>query len=382
MSAADDSVAVLYWVPHAPPDRMLASVRRVHSVTPHPNADHLSVVKLSVVGVLDTPCGSQVVVHSERTAYRPGDCVLYVEDGAVLPLHRPEFEFMRARFKGRVRTLRLRGELSHGLIFPVRLIRGQLLFEGDDVTDALWLQKYVPAEERERYTLSDHRGTTAPFPSHLCRRRKETRVQNVAWARWGAAAKDVVFTEKLRGTSATYVFDAQGQLTHVCSRNRTHVVEDDSIWWCVARELRAVLLLHRQTRTQFLTRCPVVIQGEICGPRIAGNPYGLPQPVFYVCSSSDQFVRHPADVTQRLAFLLGQPTVPVVADHVDLTGVAVPDLLLRYAQGPSLLNPARPREGVIGRSRVDGAAHYAFQALNPAVPNHPPNTSSATIGSA
>lgn len=89
------AAAVVYLVPHAEPDRVLASVRRVHSVVKHPQADRLSLLNISVLGQPDEACGWQMVVNHEQTHYLPGDLVIYVEIDAVLPLNRPEFEFLR-----------------------------------------------------------------------------------------------------------------------------------------------------------------------------------------------------------------------------------------------------------------------------------------------
>jgi hypothetical protein len=51
----------------------------------------------------------------------------------------PEFEFLRERHF-RVRTIRLRGELSQGLLIPAK----PSWIEGQDVTDELGVRVYEP----------------------------------------------------------------------------------------------------------------------------------------------------------------------------------------------------------------------------------------------
>jgi len=353
---------VVYLVPHAEPDRVLASIRRVHSVVKHPQADRLSLLNISVLGQPDEACGWQMVFNHEQTHYMPGDLVVYVEIDAVLPMDRPEFEFLREKSKGRVKTLALRGELSQGLVFPLALLPDpSSRSEGDDVTHLLGLRKFVPPEERDSYTTGG--SGIVKFPSQLCQRTEEIRLQNTNLADWGEAASDVMFTEKLHGTSATYIFDAEGRLTHVCSRNVVRA-EDDSVWWLVARRLQKVLT-EEKSREEFQALCPVVLQGEICGPQINENLYQLTQPELYLFTTSGlEFNRHTRAQTEHIARVLGQSVVPMVADHVDLRGLPTKQILMDYAEGQSLLNPKALREGVVGRSNVVCRSKFSFKAIN------------------
>lgn len=349
-----------YLVPHSKADRVLASVRRVHSLVLHPQADKLSLLSVSVLGRLEEACGWQVVVNHEQHAYERDDLVVYIEIDAVLPMNRPEFQFME-QHKGRVKTVRIRGELSQGLVFPLTLLPARDWSEGDDVTAELEICKFVPLEERDSYTLGG--SCNVPFPSSICERTEEVRIQNTNLARWGEAARDVVLTEKLHGTSATYLFDAQGHLTHVCSRNFVKA-EDQSVWWHMARQLLSTLQDEKVTE-EFRQLCPLVVQGEICGPNINGNLYRLPQPTLFVFTTANwNFDRHEPTRTKRIAAVLRVPTVPEVANHVDLTDCSPRDILSRFAEGPSLLQPQTLREGVVGRSNLKHGPLFSFKALN------------------
>ena len=73
---------------------------------------------------------------------------------------RTEFEFLRSA-KFRIRTVCLRGQISQGICFSLRLV-GDGFCEGDDVTDLLGVSKYDPP------VPSNLAGRVkGPFPSFL-----------------------------------------------------------------------------------------------------------------------------------------------------------------------------------------------------------------------
>jgi RNA ligase (TIGR02306 family) len=117
--------------------RRLATIEVIASISAHPNADALE---------LATVRGWQCVVKKGK--FSAGDYCVYVKINSVLP-ERPEFEFMRHR-NFRVRTIKLRGELSQGIVFPLSICDtfehvGNLDFKvGDDVTNLLEIKLYTP----------------------------------------------------------------------------------------------------------------------------------------------------------------------------------------------------------------------------------------------
>src|SRR4051812_15576314 len=108
------------------PVRMLASIQTVNTVEPIPNADAIEKVRV---------LGWWVVV--KKGEHRPGDQVVYCEIDSLLP-ERPEFEFLRpGSFKPaqtdasgvevlpagfRIKTVRLRGQVSQGICFPLSIL--------------------------------------------------------------------------------------------------------------------------------------------------------------------------------------------------------------------------------------------------------------------
>lgn len=98
-------------------ERKLASVRRIAAIDPIEGADQIVCVTVD---------GWKLVSNKEN-GFKVGDLVIYFEIDSFLPCI-PEFEWMRARCYKKtenlgegflVRTIKLRGQVSQGLIVPI-----------------------------------------------------------------------------------------------------------------------------------------------------------------------------------------------------------------------------------------------------------------------
>ena len=115
-------------------ERALAHVEKIIDIQPIPGAD-----KIEVATVL----GWKVVI-AKADNFQIGDKVVYIEIDSKVP-ERPEFEFLRDR-KFRVRTIRLRGQYSQGLIVPMSILGNKDYEVGIDVTKELGITYYIPAD--------------------------------------------------------------------------------------------------------------------------------------------------------------------------------------------------------------------------------------------
>ena len=128
-------------------ERKLASVRSISNLSPIEGADKIE---------LATVDGWKVVVAKD-VGHKVGDLIIYCEIDSFLPI-KEEFEFLRkSSFKKmgdqegfRLKTIRLRGQISQGLIMPISVLNPPDTniyvepFEGLDVTEMLGIVKYEP----------------------------------------------------------------------------------------------------------------------------------------------------------------------------------------------------------------------------------------------
>ena len=103
--------------------RKLATVQEIETLSPIDGAD--SIVKATMKGL-----GWECVV--KKGEFNVGDKIIYIEVDSVVP-DKPEYEFLRER-KFRVRTIRLKKQISQGLILPITALEryGSLEKIGED----------------------------------------------------------------------------------------------------------------------------------------------------------------------------------------------------------------------------------------------------------
>ena len=100
-------------------ERVLASVRVIKDISPIEGADKIEVATVD---------GWKVVVAKD-VGHKVGDMVIYCEIDSFLPI-REEFEFLRkSSYKKmgdeegfRLRTIKLKGQISQGLILPLSIL--------------------------------------------------------------------------------------------------------------------------------------------------------------------------------------------------------------------------------------------------------------------
>lgn len=312
-------------------ERKLASIRRIENVLPIEGAD---MIEVSVVG------GWKVVTR--KGEYKPGDLAIYCEVDSFLPI-KDEFEFLRkSSYKKmgeqegfRLKTIRLRGQLSQGLLLPVSQEVLSLYKEGDDVTDLLGIVKYeppIPAELAGK--------VKGMFPSFL-RKTDEERIQNLTenYNKW--KEKEFYVTEKLDGSSATYYL--KGGEFGVCSRNLELLETEGNTFWKVARELDLENKLRETGRN-------ISIQGELVGEGIQGNPYKIKGQTLYFFNAFDTDIQQYYSQKEMEDFIqsLNLKTVPILDRSYKLPETV--EELLQYADSKSELNKDFGREGVVVRS--------------------------------
>ena len=183
--------------------RVTAEVLTVH---PHPNADAL---ELAQVGLY------RAVVA--KGAYRTGDIALYVPEQAVLPAALIEELGLTGRLAGkakdRVKAVRLRGELSQGIVCrPAALAEADLVraaTDGEDFAERLGITKWAPPIPP---TMD---GDVEAAPDLL----PWTDIENIQrYPDVFEPGEPVAVTEKLHGTACLVTYAAEDGRVQVSSK--------------------------------------------------------------------------------------------------------------------------------------------------------------------
>lgn len=321
--------------------RQLASIQRIKNLESIENAD--AILKATVLGW-------QLVVRKDE--FQIGDLCVYIEIDSVMP-DRPEFEFLRAR-SNRVRTIRLRGQISQGICFPLSILpAGTPIEEGLDVTDLLGITKYEPPIPAQ--LAGTMKGN---FPSFVPKT-DETRVQILGALLEKYEGESCFITEKLDGSSVTYY--VKDGVFGVCSRNLDLLETEENSFWKVARALDVEGKLRSLGYN-------VAIQGELIGEGIQKNKYKLrgQHAYFFNVFDIDQYEYLSFEGFKSTLKTLDLKTVPILDDNFSL--IADIPALTELAIGKSKLCKTTHREGIVIRpleEKRDRRGRVSFKSINP-----------------
>jgi RNA ligase (TIGR02306 family) len=349
--------------------RTLASIQKIESLTPIDGADNIEVARC---------LGWNVVVR--KGEFNVGDPIVYFEIDSLLPSSNPYFDFLASRgtkkvdvggkiHEGyRLRTIRLRGQISQGLVAPLSLLPETAWEQdggkspwniGDDVTDLLGIVKYEPDLSKMGDGISGK--VKGLFPSFIPKT-DETRIQSMpALLDRLKHAGPIYVTEKLDGTSCT-VFFRDGEV-NVCSRNLNMLPDEENkqIHW---KAVKACGLDEKAT-----LRGDWAFQGEVMGGKVQGNKLGLATN-FYLYSiysiRSGKYLS--AESLRWVADRFQIPMVPILMwNESDFPSTV--DEWVDYATRKSVLNPQQWAEGVVVRPMQETyehllGNHLSFKVLN------------------
>ncbi len=308
--------------------RKLVTIRRVDNIIAIPGADN---IELAVVGAW------QCVV--KKGEFFVGSYGVYHEIDSWLPYVCEAYRFLMKPqgenkvFDGiegyRLRTMKMRGVISQGLLLPISSLLESDLTIVNNVTK---YEKYV--------TEPNGNVVVRNWPAFLPKTDQE-RYQNIAGkvAQWSSDDDLFEVTEKLDGSSCTVYF--KDGVVGVCSRNVE--IEEDATnpFWKVVDKYNLFDEISGLGRN-------IAIQGELISSKIQGNPYKLADGDFYfrpfnVFDIDEQKYLSTNDAMEVCADML-LDYVPILEDSVplDLLGD-----LIEYADGQSKLNKNVLREGLV-----------------------------------
>jgi hypothetical protein len=361
--------------------RKLASVQIISNIEPIENADMIE--KATVLG--------WEVVIAKKDNFKIGDKVIYIEVDSVMP-EKPEYEFLRSR-KFRIRTIKLKGQVSQGLILPLAnsLAVKTSVEVGQDVTESLGIEKYLSPSERDeaanqeqlikleksrlkkfmmRYSWFRRLFLTEKqkggFP-YWVSKTDEERIQNIPQVIEQFKDHVVYVTEKVDYQSVTFTGKMIKKYKFlpfkkykfvVCSRNMT-TNNKKSLYWQIAEKYNIENILKQNPN--------ITIQGEQGSPKIQGNKYGIIAPTFWVFNIINHATGQYFDYLQMFNFCKKHnlQTVPLMGFYkLHEIGHSVPELV-QFSKGKSVINTSIHREGVVVRSIVNGKKLLSFKVINP-----------------
>jgi RNA ligase (TIGR02306 family) len=180
------------------------------SLSPIENADRLELAHVD---------GTDYVAVVQKGLHQTGDLIVYIPEAAILPdqiinemgLVAEDGKTMLAggtlnadgtKKRDRVKALKLRGQLSQGLIFSHTERLGQLV-EGQDYSEALGITKYLPPIPMEM----------AGTVEHETEMRTYTDIENIKnYPNILVAGEPVIASEKLHGSCTIFTRSTDGRL--------------------------------------------------------------------------------------------------------------------------------------------------------------------------
>jgi len=350
--------------------RKLATIRRIDDIQPIKKAD---AIEVATVG------GWKSVV--KKGEFEVGQTIIYCEIDSFLPI-REEFEFLRPSSylkledgtEGfRLRTVKLRGQVSQGLIIPLNsLVKAGYEFDlvsvipadgkedhaddyttynlkvpapdyvlplkmGTDVTELLGITKY------EKPIPKELEGRIHGYMDSRIKKTNEERIQNLTDDYEELKKYAYVESEKLDGESFT-AFVLENRFG-VCTRELDLIIpeeySDD-----LPNHLKYSLKNNMEEKVRSLGK-NVAFQGELIGPGISKNKYNLKELQFRLFNIFDieTYSYYPKHEMIEIAKDLSIRLAPIVFDKTTLPNTV--DELLKTVEGKSYLNLDTEREGSV-----------------------------------
>ncbi len=344
--------------------RKLASIQTILKLEPITKAD--AIEKATILGW-------EVVV--KKGDFKVGDSAVYFEIDSLLPRKEwNEFLFHNDKPEVRLKTVKLRGQVSQGLAMPLSILpityeqfcgnmevietsEGQSnipVKEGLDLTELLGVKKYVPYIPAQ--LMGQVKGTRPEFVPKT----DEPRIQGEPQLLERYKGKTFYITEKIDGSSMSVYFN-NGEFG-VCSRNMDLKETEGNSFWKIARELDLEnRLQHNETN--------LVLQGELWGQGVQGNKLKSDKLNFSVFNVYDINERRYLDVNEMME----------VCDKLDIDSVPILDLafeldhtvneLVEYASDKSFINREVYLEGLVFRPLIEerdsDIGRLSFKVINP-----------------
>lgn len=325
-------------------------VRTITHLINHPNADRLELVGIG---------GYLSVV--QKGLHTLGDMIVYVPEDSVftdlsIPADLGIDTYLTGKDKNRVKSMRLRGCLSQGIVLPWRVV-GEVLekhkripplenfYEGLNLTEKLGIIKYeepIPIEMA---------GEARPWPTFVRKYDIENikRPESLEAIKMVDVGQDVVLTEKLHGTNIAVAIGEgleEGESAFVCSRGYALKESETNVYWRAVKENDLIEKIKSLVSTFDLPNGGqnISLHGEVIGVQdlkygFSGGKVGFQA---FDIAINGHFA--PYDTFVKMCDHVGIPRVPEL-----YRGPYDYDKLNAAAHGQSTVEPTHIREGGVMR---------------------------------
>jgi RNA ligase (TIGR02306 family) len=340
--------------------RKLATIREIEEINPIPEADKICAYRVDDWWVVDTINKYRVnnlVIYCEVDSWIPHELAPFLSKGQ----EPREYNGVKGE---RLKTVKLRGQVSQGLLLPSTILDELGLWPlagdpvGHNLTNQLNIQKWEPP------IPSQLQGTMRGNFPHFIPKTDQERCQNLRKDIFETHKDDVYeVTTKLDGSSMTvYVKDGE---VGVCSRNIDLKETGGNTFWKTARQqniIDTLLELSSEKGEEY------AIQGELIGEGIQGNPEKLTGHKFFLFDIYSITAGRYLKVDERYSILDKLNMNGASIEHVPVVEImcsvakkfSTIDELLEFAEGPSL-NPQTKREGLVFKS---WESDFSFKAIS------------------
>lgn len=344
----------------------LASAQKVLQLSTIEGADLIEVAKV---------LGWEIVV--KKGEYKVGDLCCYIQIDTIVP-ELPEYEFMRER-KYRVKTIKLRKQISQGLIVPLPIGKWK---EGEDLTEVIGVKKYEKKDNNpERYEKPRmpkvwykkyiylfkynflfkvfprlQRLNRSLFPKDLVSITDEERIQNIPQVLKQYAGKKFVVSYKLDGSSITIIHSKLWGKSkfRICSR-RFELHDKSNDWYKVFKETNFADEVKKLVK--YFATNDIIVQGEAIG-KFNGNHHNLPNEKIMLFNIYVNGKRLNQKEFAETCIKNNIPHCPVYKE-VELNHT-LPEILLE-SEIKDILNPHVEVEGLVWRCIDD---NMSFKVIN------------------
>lgn len=354
--------------------RKLAHIEKIEWKRPIEGAD-----RIELVGVLGWQC------IAKKDEFQVGDLCVYIEIDSIVDKTNPDFAFLEKR-NYKIKTMKMKGVLSQGIVFPLSILPKKEWSIGLDVTSLLkiteiedelpkqkpenalhslkqrhkklyknkvfqWFMKFKWFRRIALKLLAPHR-KPKNFPDWIVKT-DETRLQNMPFVLEQYKNVPMIVTEKLDGTSTSFGLKREKKRKYdfaVCSRNvrqediNQKCFYDDNVYHIIAQkyDIKSVLM---KILTEY-NATTVVLQGETIGEAIQKNKYGLQGIDFYAFNLVIDGKRIDSSEATDIVHKFGIKWVPILS--ASFTLLPTVDEMITYADGSSVIADTL-REGLVIR---------------------------------